>query len=154
MIYYRIATQKYQSNEWEWKSATLDALEEVFRVGRQYGFMPSDQLRVFMASVDEYMDTLLVRENLGLPSNSLTLEQLMHEQQNITDSHIRRFEVELGWHEEAEKPQPASTVGGESAAASEPEYVPMSVSDPDFELDPEPWVRDYDQAYTFTFPAF
>ena len=83
MIYYRIATQKHQSTEWEWESAPVNSLEAVFRLGRQYGSVPAEQVRVFAASSVEYMDTLLVRENLGLSSNSLTLEQLLRDHQCI-----------------------------------------------------------------------
>ncbi|MGH2479314.1 MAG: hypothetical protein ACRDHW_06635, partial [Ktedonobacteraceae bacterium] len=89
MIYYRIATQKHQSTEWKWESAPINSLEAVFQLGQQYSSIPAEQVRVFAASSVEYMDTLLVRENLSLPSNSLTLEQLLRDHQCITAQYVR-----------------------------------------------------------------
>ncbi len=157
MIYYRIATPKYHSTAWEWKSMPVDSLEELFRLGRQYGFMPAEQMRVFAASSIEYMDTLLVRENLGLPSNSLTLEQLLQDQQSITDQSVRQFEMGLGWLEVTEAQMllsPADTESATPEAELQPVVTLDRPTDDEPMLDPEPLGGDHDEPYTFALPEF
>lgn len=140
MIYYRLAAQKSNSTEWEWKSECVDSLEALLSLSRQDGFMPAEELRVFMASSHAYMDVLLVRENMGLSSNSLTLDQLLHEGQDITASFTQNFEQELGWLEDAEKAQAAQPV----QVAEAPTAI---------EHDHEPGGGDHDLPYTFAFPT-
>ena len=160
MIYYRIASQKRQSTEWEWKSTVLNSLESVFRLCRLYNAVPRDRLRVFMASSATYMDVLLVRENLGLPSNSLTVDELIHDHQSVTVPDIRRFELELGWREEPEIAEPAYalTSNQESAADAssegEQEQKPAPDGPPTIEHDYEPEAGDHDIPYTFAFPEY
>ena len=160
MIYYRIATQKHQSTEWEWESAPVNSLEAVFRLGRQYGSVPAEQVRVFAASSVEYMDTLLVRENLGLSSNSLTLEQLLRDHQCITAQYVRQFEMGLGWLEDTEEQLSLSSLDVEpvNTVSSEAELQPVTTLDrtidDDFALDPEPCGGDHDEPYTFALPEF
>jgi len=145
MIYYRIAAKKHHSSEWEWKSTILHSLEAVFRLGQQYSFLPPDQVRVFMASSTLYMDILLARENLGLSSNSLTLDQLMHAHQSLTTPHVRRFALEPGWQEREELEQILVSPG-----ICEPVIEPGSP----VELDHESGGSDHDLPYTFAFPDF
>jgi hypothetical protein len=140
MIYYRLASQKNHSTEWEWKSESVDSLEALLRLGRQYGFMPTEQLRVFMASSHAYMDVLLVRENLGLSSNSVTLDQLLQGSEDISTSSIHGLEQELGWQERADMVQSEQSVQVAEA--------PVAV-----EHDHEPGGGDHDTPYTFTFPT-
>lgn len=160
MIYYRIATQKYRSTEWEWKSTPVNSLEAVFRLGRQYGFMPAEQVRVFAASAVDYMDILLTRENLGLPSNSLTLEQLLQDHQSITAPYVRQFEMGLGWLEGTEEPLSPSTPDVVSATVATPETELQPVAtldrtiDNDIMLDPELCGGDHDEPYIFALPEF
>lgn len=145
MIYYRIAAKKQQSSEWEWKSTILNSLEAVFRLGQQYSFLPAEQVRVFMASSVAYMDILLVRENLGLASNSITLDQLLHARQSLTTPQVRRLELELGWR------------GAEAPALLEQALASPSVCemiDAPMEQDPEPGGGDHDIPYIFAFPDF
>jgi hypothetical protein len=147
MIYYRLASQKRASTEWEWKSSVLSSLEAVFRLRQRYNMIPAERLCVFLASSTVYMDILLVRENLGLPSNSLTMDQLLHEHSSITAARIRSFETELGWSEEkiqAEARQTVPVAAQESRQAQSAR--PVSV------LDQEPGGGDHDVPYTFSFP--
>ena len=157
---YRIAVQKRSSREWEWKSTMLHALEEVFRLSQQYTDIPATRLRIFAASTPEYMETLLVRENLGLSSNSLTLEQILHDHQNLTIPHIRQFEEQLGWglEESTERQDLEISSQGTISFAAEPEAVQVTTLDrsvdEDFVTDPEPYGGDHDQPYTFAFPEY
>lgn len=159
-MYYRIAVQKQSSTEWEWKSTLLHSLEEVFRLSQQYTEIPATHLRIFAASTSEYMDTLLVRENLGLTSNSLTLEQILHDHQSLTIPHIRQFEAQLGWGEEEAHDTHGTDVPGQEMAAPATEAEPLPVAtldrsiDDDFITDPEPYGSDHDQPYTFAFPEY
>ncbi|HEX7737159.1 MAG TPA: hypothetical protein VF458_20100 [Ktedonobacteraceae bacterium] len=149
MIYYRLASQKRQSTEWEWKSPVLNSLEAVFRMRQRYNAIPVESLRVFMASSVEYMDVLLVRENLGLSSNSLTMEQLLHDHSSITTSQVRVFEMELGWSEneaQVESREAVQVTGQE--AEQEQRFSLVHVADH------EPGGGDHDTPYTFTFPQF
>ncbi len=160
MIYYRIATQKHQSTEWEWKSTPVHSLEAVFQLGRQYDCMPAEHVRVFAASAVEYMDILLVRANLGLPANSLTLEQLLHDHQSITTPHVRHFEMQLGWQEGVEDQQTPSMLEPESETPDDAELdlIPVAAlersADADSVPDPESWGSDHDKPYTFAFPEY
>jgi hypothetical protein len=149
MIYYRLASQKHQSTEWEWISSIMDSLEAVLQLSQRYSAIPAERLRVFMASASSYLDVLLVRANLGLPSNSLAVEQLLQEQSRPTVSQIQSFELELGWSEEAaqaEAPQAVQVAEQEQESA---QLLPVVC-----EVDYEPGGGDHDEPYTFTFPSF
>lgn len=162
MIYYRIASQKRQSTEWEWKSTILNSLESVFRLCRLYSAVPTERLRVFMASSAAYMDVLLARENLGLPSNSLTVNQLIHNRQCVAAPDIRRFELELGWQEGAEVTGSALVLARASNQESAPDSPSEAEQDqeqepdatPEVEHDHEPEAGDHDMPYNFAFPKF
>lgn len=162
MIYYRVASQKRQSTEWEWKSTILNSLESVFRLCRLYNAVPMERLRVFMASSAAYMDVLLVRENLGLPSNSVTVSQLMHDRQCVAAPDIRRFELELGWPEGAAAEEAVLTLASNQESAAEPtpeaeseqEQEQAPDTPPAIEHDHEPEAGDHDTPYRFTFPEF
>lgn len=163
MIYYRIASQKRQSTEWEWKTEIVTSLEEVFRLRQEYHFLPAEQLRVFMASSVAYLDVLIVRENLSLPSNSLTMDQLLLDHHTITIGRIRRFEQALGWYEgsvpelpeQAGELAPAMVSEATSETAEAGEIAPAMTSEavPIPEPDHEPG-GDHDVPYTFAFPKF
>lgn len=151
MIYYRLASQKRHSTEWEWKSPVLNSLEAVFQMRQRYRTLPVESLRVFMASSAMYMDVLLVRENLGLPSNSLTLDQLLCDDTALTAPQVHSFELELGWSEEeapAEAREAVQVSGQEAMRAEERHFPPVRVADH------EPGSGDHDLPYTFTFPQF
>jgi hypothetical protein len=136
MIYYRIAIQKKQSIEWEWTSTVLSSLEAVFQLRQRYSALADEQLRVFMASSVEYLDILLVRANLGLPSNSWTLDELQQEPVHGELYSVQHFEADLGWYDTApEAPAASSEI---AVAVSEPEAMNDS----------------YDEPYVFALPAF
>jgi len=140
MIYYRLAVQKNHATEWEWQTECVNSLEELLSLGRQDNALSAEQLRVFMASSHAYLDILLVRENMGLSSNSLTLDQLLHGSHDLTLPRIQSFEQELGWCE-----------GAETAPAVQ--AVQVADASDAIEYDHEPGSGDHDQPYSFTFPV-
>ncbi len=149
MIYYRLASPKHQTSEWEWVSSIMDSLEAVLQLSQRYSALPAERLRVFMASSPTYLDVLLVRANLGLPSNSLALAQLLQEHCQPTMTQIRDFELALGWSEETaqvEVPQAVQVAGQEQESAHP---APLAC-----DVDYEAGGGDHDEPYTFTFPAF
>lgn len=140
MIYYRLAVQKNRATEWEWQTECVNSLEELLHLGRQDHSLSAEQLRVFMASSHAYLDILLVRENMGLSSNSLTLEQLLHGSHDLTLPRIQSFEQELGWRE-----------GAEITPAAQP--IQVADAPGAIEYDYEPGGGDHDQPYSFAFPV-
>jgi hypothetical protein len=67
-----------------------------------YDRVPKDRLRVFFATSRELMNAMLVRENRGLLSNSLTVEQFLESGRRIDAQHIRQVESELVLHVDAD----------------------------------------------------
>lgn len=94
MIYYRVALQIDQSPTWKWKSTVLTSLNTVFGFIKTYHCVSRDCIRVFLSSSPEIMDELLIRENEGLVSNSVTAAQLMSGCY-INSLEIARLELEL-----------------------------------------------------------
>ena len=95
MIYYRMAIQGSQSAAWRWKSSPITSLDGVLGLLRLYHCLPKERIRVFLSTSPEQMDVMLRRENLGLLSTALAVEQLwdMH---RVSWIEVRRLEVELG----------------------------------------------------------
>lgn len=79
MIYYRIAWKTDQSPVWRWKSTKLTSLEALFRLLRMYHMVPQDYLCVFSSTSLEYLNEMLICENNGWGSTSLTAEQFLRE---------------------------------------------------------------------------
>lgn len=94
MIYYRVAFKKEQTPPWKWQSSLLTSLDTVFGFLRMYRCVSRDCIRVFLSSSPEKMDELLSRENMGLVSNSITVEQLMCGY-CVNSLEIARLELEL-----------------------------------------------------------
>ena len=96
MTYYRVATQKDHSSTWMWKSMVLDSLDAVFGFFEMNHMLPSQHLRVFYSSSVEYLDEMLIRENHGLLSNSITATQLYSGSEHIDPLEMQRFESACG----------------------------------------------------------
>src|SRR5260370_298141 len=75
MIYYRMAIQGSQSAAWRWKSSQLTSLDGVLGLLRMYHCMPKERIRVFLSTSPEQMDVMLSRENLGLLSTAVPVDQ-------------------------------------------------------------------------------
>ena len=95
MIYYRIASQTAQSATWQWKSTVLTSIEAVFGLLKMYRCVPKEHIRVFLSSSTEEMDEMLKRENQGLLSTSVTVDQLW-DKHSMSGLEMRRLELELG----------------------------------------------------------
>jgi hypothetical protein len=155
MTYYRVALERDQSPTWRWTSTVLTSLDGVFGFIRLYHMVPRDYLRVFFSSSVDYLDEMLARENQGLPSNSLTADQLFNGSKHIDPREMQRLESAgrpgqgmgmavtslLGaqaWHEQG---QPAPDKGSTSVL----ERSRLAV-----ELDGS---ADHDTPYRFSLPA-
>ena len=79
MVYYRLAYQKSETDLWTWKTTVLTSLPTVFQWLRIYGSFPQDRIRVFSSPAKEDLEKMLLRENCGLPSSSVTAEQFLRD---------------------------------------------------------------------------
>lgn len=77
MIYYRVALRTNQTANWQWKSTVVTSLEAILGLIKLYSRIPKDRIRVFFSSSVEKLNEMLVRENEGLTSNSMTAEQFL-----------------------------------------------------------------------------
>jgi len=60
-----------------------------------YDRIPKNRLRVFFATSRDFMNAMLKRENKGLLSNSVTVEQFLKSRKRIDGQNIRQLESEL-----------------------------------------------------------
>jgi hypothetical protein len=95
MIYYRIASQTAQSATWQWRSTVLTSIEAVLGLLKMYRCIPKEHIRVFLSSSTEEMDEMLKRENQGLLSTAVTVDQLW-DKHSMSGLEMRRLELELG----------------------------------------------------------
>jgi hypothetical protein len=102
MIYFRVAIRTDQSSQWRWKSSILNTPGTLFDFLNMYDRVPKNRLRVFFATSGEFRNEMLVRENSGLVSNSITVEQFLKSGKRIDGQQIRQLEFELGLQESKE----------------------------------------------------
>ena len=95
MIYYRVALQGSQSLTWRWKSSPLTSLNGVLGLLNLYRCMPRERIRVFLSSSPEHMEAMLKRENQGLLSTAIAVDQLW-DRYRVSWTEVRRLELELG----------------------------------------------------------
>ncbi len=95
MIYFRVALRMDQSSQWWWKSSMLSTPGTLFDFLNMYDRVPKNRLRVFFATSMEFMNAMLVRENSGLLSNSITVEQFLKSRKRIDGQNIKQLESEL-----------------------------------------------------------
>ena len=99
MIYFRVAIRMDQSSQWRWKSSMLSTPGTLFDFLNMYDRVPKNRLRVFFATSLEFINEMLVRENSGLLSNSITVEEFIKSGRRIDGQYIRELEFELGLQE-------------------------------------------------------
>jgi len=85
-----------ESSLWKWKSTVLKTPGTLFHFLKIYDYVAKNRMRVFFASSIEFMNEMLVRENNGLVSNSVTVEQFLKSGRRIDALYIRQLESELG----------------------------------------------------------
>ena len=95
MIYYRVALRGSQSAMWRWKSSPLTSLGGVLGILKLYRYMPKEHMRVFLSTSPAQMETMLRRENQGLLSTAITVDQLW-DKHRVCWIEVRRLEMELG----------------------------------------------------------
>jgi hypothetical protein len=99
VIYFRVAIRMDQSSQWQWKSSLLSTPGTLFDFLNMYDRVPKNRLRVFFATSLEFINEMLVRENSGLFSNSITVEEFLKSGRRIDGQHIKELEFELGLQE-------------------------------------------------------
>jgi hypothetical protein len=95
MIYYRVALRGSQSATWRWKSSPLTSLDGVLGILKLYRCMPRENMCVFLSTSPEHMDAMLRRENRGLLSTAIPVDQLW-DRYRVNWIEVRRLEIELG----------------------------------------------------------
>ena len=95
MLYYRVALRGTQSATWRWKSSLLTSLDGVLGVLKLYHCMPRENMRVFLFTSPDRMETMLEREVQGLLSTAFTADQLW-DRHRVSWIEVRRLEIELG----------------------------------------------------------
>jgi hypothetical protein len=153
MIYYRVALRTNETAEWRWKSTVVTSLQAVLGLIKLYSCVPKDRIRVFFSSSVEMMNIMLVRENEGLASNSVTAEQFLNGKR-ISPAEMARLESEPGPDEN----KVAVTTSALAASAVNEKRVsmnggPISVLDIR-RLEVEPGIPgDHDMPYKFSLPV-
>lgn len=95
MIYYRVALRGSQSAMWRWKSSPLTSLGGVLGILKLYRCMPKEHKRVFLSTSPTQMEMMLRRENQGLLSTAITVDQLW-DKHRVCWIEVRRLEMEIG----------------------------------------------------------
>jgi hypothetical protein len=95
MIYFRVALRGNQVATWRWKSSLLTSLDSALGLLKLYSCMPREHMRVFLSTSPEQMEGMLRRENQGLLSTAITLDQLW-DKYRVSWFEVRRLEMELG----------------------------------------------------------
>ncbi len=147
MIYYRVALCGEQSKTWRWKSTVLTSLETLFRFLRLYSMIPGDRMRVFFSTSIECLDEMLVRENDGVASNSMTAEQFLKERRCMSSQEVARLEAEAGTPE-TRVTAPTSVIT--EGPLQECSMNPLEVRRLELELGS---IGDHDTPYTFALPT-
>ena len=102
VIYFRVAIRMDQPSQWRWKSGMLNTPGTLFDFLNMYDRVSKNRLRVFFATSKTVMNEMLVRENNGLLSNSLTVEEFLERGRKIEGQYIKQLEFELGLQESME----------------------------------------------------
>ena len=171
MIYFRVALRMDQSSLWRWKSSILSTPGTLFDFLNMYDRVPKNRLRVFFATSGEFMNEMLVRENSGLVSNSITVEQFLKSGKRIDGQNIRQLESELGLQvnkkliaksvitgqlvDERSSMQATSSVESANSITSETQWNNRDRSSLELLQEASEWSRggDHDTPYAFTLPV-
>ena len=171
VIYFRVAIQMDQLSQWRWKSGILNTPGTLFDFLNMYDRVSKNRLRVFFATSKTVMNEMLVRENNGLLSNSLTVEEFLERGRKIEGQYIKQLEFELGLQESMEliaKSAITRKLGDESSSLqavssiepTNPVIVETRVNNQESNLirqmrEKLEWSRGdgYDTLYTFALPV-
>ena len=171
VIYFRVAIQMDQLSQWRWKSGILNTPGTLFDFLNMYDRVSKNRLRVFFATSKTVMNEMLVRENNGLLSNSLIVEEFLERGRKIEGKYIKQLEFELGLQESMEliaKSAITRKLGDESSSlqaassieATNPVIAETRVNNQESNLirqmrEKLEWSRGdgYDTLYTFALPV-
>ncbi len=95
MVYYRMALRGSQSAMWRWKSSPFTSLDGVLEWLRLYRCVPRENIRVFLTTTLDHMEEMLRRNNQGLFSTAITVNQLW-DRNSVNWIEVKRLELELG----------------------------------------------------------
>jgi hypothetical protein len=84
-----------EPSQWRWKSSILSTPGTLFNFLNMVDRVPKNRLRVFFATSREFMNEMLVRENRGLLSNSIAVEDFLKNSRKIDGQRIKELECEL-----------------------------------------------------------
>src|SRR5712692_7767526 len=104
MMYYRVAWKSNRSSVWQWKSTKLTSLQASFGFLRMYSAIPQDHLRVFSSLSLEGMDEMLMRENKGWESTSITAEEFLREREIQIQERTQRASEQYPEREQSQLP--------------------------------------------------
>lgn len=107
MMYYRMALRGSQLTRWRWMSSPLTSLDGVLGMLKLYHCVPREHIRVFLSTSPEQMEAMLRRENQGVFSTSISVEQLW-DKQRVCWTEVRRLELELGAGGDHDRPYTSS----------------------------------------------
>jgi hypothetical protein len=148
MVYFRVAMRIDAAARWQWRSTTLTSLNALFSFLKVYERVARDRTRVFFASSSRVLNEMLVRENSGRVSNSMTVEELWQERGKIDKLEMMHLEAELAMRKSRQLvASSGSSVTAELPARSlktRPLAALPKVSTDD---------RMYDTPYVFTLPT-
>lgn len=143
MFYTRVAIRVGEASDWRWKSPMFTSLTTLFEFFKGYSRLAKGRLRVFFASSGDLLNEMLLRENSGRISNSLTVEQFWQQRGKIDRVEILLLETELAM---SRSRQLVAT------AAERPEYGrrtrPLEALSSGTPVD-----KTYDSIYAFALPT-
>jgi hypothetical protein len=137
-----------------------------------YNRVPKNRLRVFFATSLGFINEMLVRENSGLLSNSITVEEFLKSGRRIDGQHIKELEFELGFQEnkaliarsvitrklgdESSSLQATSSFESANSVTSEVRGSNRESNLMRLMREETEWSKggDYDTPYTFALPVF
>jgi hypothetical protein len=143
MFYTRVAIRSNEAADWRWRSPMFTSPTPLFEFLKCYSRLAKDRLRVFFASSGELLNEMLVRENSGRISNSLTVEQFWQQKGRIDRVEILRLETELAMSRSRQLV--AAAVERQDYGRSTRPLEPLSFATP---VD-----KTYDSIYTFALPT-
>jgi hypothetical protein len=95
MVYFRVALRSKPQGPWAWRSDSLNSHLTLFQFLGMYKAVQKDAIRIFFATSKAILDDMLRRENDGLLSNSMTLEQFLHCNRRICPAEIEQLEAKI-----------------------------------------------------------
>ena len=88
---------------WIWRSTILMSPQALLTLLSAYRYVPHNQIRIFFASSETEMDEMLVRQNSGQISTSVTADQFLHGK-HINTIEVRRLRCELSLGDDHDEP--------------------------------------------------